>query len=284
MPLPYIDALLFGALIAPTDPVAVLSILKEVPISRKRYGLKSPAKAFSMTVVGVVLFLAVLSFAEHPSQGGIDAGSIASMLAWEGIGSVALGLALGWLTYLAMHSIDDYKTEVLLTLALAAGGYSLAEYVGVSAPISMVVAGLVLGNHSESFGLASKTRLHLDLFWELLDEILNAVLFILIGLEFMVVTITLPYLALGPCGHHCRPDRPLHKCRGGRLRSCGFVIDLSRPGTIRLLTWGGLRGGLSMAMALSLPYTASKPLVLGLTYLVVVFSVFIPGHDLPASR
>lgn len=185
---PYINALLFGALISPTDPVAVLSSLRETGIS-KNLRVKIASESLLNDGLGVVAFLVILAISVGSHMSGIHAYDIVLLLAWQGTGGIALGLALGWLTYQLLHTVDDYKVEVLLTLALAAGGYSLAEFVDVSAPITMVGAGLVLGNHSASFGLLPKRRKQLDLFWELLDEILNAFLFILIGLEMMVISV-----------------------------------------------------------------------------------------------
>lgn len=274
-PFPYIDALLFGALISPTDPVAVLSILRETGIS-KTLRVKVASESLLNDGVGVVVFLVILgASATAKVSGNINAYDILMLLAWQGAGGIALGLALGWLTYQLLHTIDDYKVEVLLTLALAAGGYSLAEYVDVSAPIAMVVAGLVLGNHSDSFGLAPKVRKQLDMFWELLDEILNAFLFMLIGLEMMVISIGGLHLVAGFAA--------IIAVLIGRFVSVGLPVVLMRPyyrfekGTIRLLTWGGLRGGISIAMALSLPASPEKELILDMTYIVVIFSVLFQG-------
>ncbi|MDP9127491.1 MAG: sodium:proton antiporter [Pseudomonadota bacterium] len=273
-PFPYISALLFGALIAPTDPVAVISILSGGGMP-KTLQVKIASESLLNDGVGVVTFLAILAFARNPQISGTGAVDIALLLAWQGVGGFALGLALGWLTYQLLHTVDDYKVEVLLTLALAAGGYSLAEFVDVSAPIAMVVAGLVLGNHNDSFGLSPKVRKQLDMFWELLDEILNAILFMLIGLEMVVIPIQAPQLAAGLAA--------IIAVLIGRFVSVGLPVALMRlryifeRGTIRLLTWGGLRGGISIAMALSLPPGDQKDLILNMTYMVVVFSVLFQG-------
>ena len=273
--MPYIDAMLFGALIAPTDPVAVLGILKDATIS-KGLRLKISSESLLNDGVGVVIFLIFLDIATHPQAGlHIAWDNILSLIAWESVGSVALGLSLGWLAYVLLRGIDDYKTEVLLTLALASGGYCLAEFINVSAPITMVVAGLVIGNHGRSFVMSDKTRKHLDMFWELLDDILNAVLFVLIGLEVMVVPLTMPLLAMGLVA--------IVTTLAGRFVSVAIPVSLMRirvrfeKGTIRLMTWGGLRGGISIAMALSLPTSPYKSIILGMTYLTVVFSVLFQG-------
>jgi len=269
---PYIYALLFGALIAPTDAVAVLGVLKESGLS-KSLRIKIASESLFNDGVGVVIFLVLLDMMEgHQLPGAAD---ILFTLIWSGLGSVILGLTLGWITYRLLNSIDDYKVEVLLTLALVAGGYSLAETIGVSGPITMVVAGLFMGNHGRVFGMSEKTRKHLDMFWELLDEVLNALLFIFIGLEMMVITITATHLALGLAA--------IIAMLTGRFISVAIPVLIMRmhykfeKGTIRLLTWGGLRGGISIAMALALPPGPEKDVVIAMTYLAVVFSILFQG-------
>ncbi|MDX2028825.1 MAG: sodium:proton antiporter [Alphaproteobacteria bacterium] len=270
---PYIYALLFGALISPTDPVAVLGILKETGIS-KSLRVQIGGESLLNDGVAVVLFLILLAIA-NPHMSKPSPPQIAFILAWAGIGGIALGLALGWLTFQALHSINDYKIEVMMTLALAAGGYALAEFVHVSGPLAMVAAGLILGNHGGAFGTSPKNRKHLDMFWEMLDETLNAVLFMLVGLEMMVITITSPHLAMGLIA--------IIAVLVGRFISVGLPVFIGRfryklqRGTIRLMTWGGLRGGIAIALALSLPPGPEKDLILGMTYLVVIFSVLFQG-------
>jgi CPA1 family monovalent cation:H+ antiporter len=271
-PFPYIDALLFGALIAPTDPVAVLGVLRETNLS-KSLRVKIVSESLFNDGVGVVVFLALLTM--NDGRPMPDAAEIIFTLVWGGVGSVILGLTLGWITYRLLRSIDDYKVEVLLTLALVAGGYSLAEAIGVSAPITMVVAGLLMGNHGRIFGVSDKTRKHLDMFWELFDEILNALLFIFIGLEIMVITINAPRLAIGLVA--------IIAMLTGRFISVALPVLIMRmhykfeKGTIRLLTWGGLRGGISIAMALALPPGPEKDLIIAMTYIAVIFSVLFQG-------
>ena len=193
----------------------------------------------------------------------------------EAVGGAAFGLACGWVTYLLLKSVEDYKVEVLLTLALATGGYALAEQLHVSAPIFMVTAGLIVGNHGRQFGMSETTRVRLDVFWELIDEALNAILFIHIGLEVVVIRIEASQIALGLFA--------ILAVLAGRLLSVGLPVGLMglggryRQGTISLLTWGGLRGGLSIAMALSLPAGLEKDIILPVTYCVVLFSILVQG-------
>ncbi|MGB9152325.1 MAG: sodium:proton antiporter [Alphaproteobacteria bacterium] len=273
--MPYINALLFGAFIAPTDPVAVIGILKGSPVG-KALRLKISSESLLNDGVGVVIFLIFLNFTTHPEAAThIDWNNILVLITWASVGSIALGLSLGWLAYVLLGGIDDYKTEILLTLALASGGYCLAETINVSAPITMVIAGLVIGNHGRTFVMSDKTRKHLDMFWELLDDILNSILFVLIGLEMMVIPLTVPLLSIGLIA--------IVATLIGRFVSVALPISLMRmrirfeKGTIRLMTWGGLRGGISIAMALSLPASPYKNIILGMTYLTVVFSVLFQG-------
>jgi len=269
---PYIDALLFGALIAPTDPVAVLDILKKTGLS-KNLRVKIASESLFNDGVGVVVFLALLEMNAGRLMPNIL--DITALLIWKGLGSLILGLTLGWLTFKMLATIDDYKVEVLLTLALVAGGYSLAEVINMSAPITMVLAGLYIGNHGVR-GMSERTRQNLFMFWDLLDEILNALLFVFVGFEVMVITIDAPYLALGLMA--------IISMLTGRFISVALPVLIMRSlhfrferGTIRLLTWGGLRGGISIAMALALPQGPNKELIIAMTYIVVVFSILFQG-------
>jgi CPA1 family monovalent cation:H+ antiporter len=271
--LPFIYALLFGTLIAPTDPVAVLGILQQTNIS-KNLRVKIGCESLLNDGVGVVLFVLVLNLAIKPTQ-SITTTDILFLLLWEGVASVILGLTLGWMTYKLLEGVDDYKVEVLLTLSLVTGGYSLAEIAHVSAPITMVVAGLVIGNHGAVFGSTHKTRRHVDLFWELLDDILNTVLFMLMGLQMVVIPFNTQHLVMGLAA--------IIAMLTARFISVAIPVSLMRlryrfeKGTIILLTWGGLRGGISIALALSLPNGPERDIIIGMTYLAVVFSVLFQG-------
>ena len=273
--LPFIYALLFGALISPTDPIAVLGILKQAG-APKSLETKITGESLFNDGIGVVVFLTILDIVVSGQTPAV--GEVATFLLVEALGGAALGLLMGWVVYRLLRSVDAYPVEVLLTLALAAGGYSLAEAIHVSAPIAIVVAGLLIGNHGRSFAMSDKTREHLDTFWELLDEILNAVLFVLMGLEVIALTLEWGYLALGGLA--------IVAALLARLLSVGLPIGLMRfgrpfsPGVVPILTWGGLRGGISIALALSLPATPERDLILTATYVVVVFSVLVQGLTL----
>lgn len=270
--LPYIYALLFGALISPTDPIAVLAILKQAGASRKIY-VKTGGESLFNDGVGVVVFLAILGIATGSSEFSISA--LAGVFLHEALGGAVLGGLLGWACYQLLKAINEYKVELMLTLALATGGYALAEYLHLSAPICMVVAGLVIGNHGRARGMSEQTRLRLDDFWELLDEVLNALLFMLIGFELIIINLTASSILFGVLA--------IAAVLLGRFISVALPVSLLsfrtpfERGTIPMLTWGGLRGGISVALALSLPAGAEKDLILPITYTVVVFSILVQG-------
>ncbi|BAN34545.1 Na+/H+ antiporter [Sulfuricella denitrificans skB26] len=270
--LPLTYCLIFGALISPTDPIAVMGILKSVGAPKSLEIVISGESLFN-DGVGVVLFsllLAMLASGEAPT-----AAHGAMLLLEEGGGGIAFGLVLGYVTYRMLKSIDSYQEEVLITLAAVLGGYALADRLHVSGPLAMVVAGLIIGNHGRAQAMSHKTREHLDMFWELLDSILNAVLFVLIGLEVILIEFSTS-LALAALAVIAITLTARLLSVGTPIILLGRVFRLPR-GALQVLTWGGLRGGISVALALSLPSGPQRDVVLALTYAVVVFSILVQG-------
>jgi len=270
----YIHCLLFGALISPTDPVAVLGILKKAGVN-KSLETKICGESLFNDGVGVVIFLALLGIATGEHE--LTIGHIAHLFGVEVVGGILFGGALGFIGYYLLKTIDNYQIEVLITLALVTGGYALANYLHLSGPLAMVVSGLMIGNHGRAFAMSDTTRHHLDLFWELVDEILNALLFTLIGLELIVVAnefswntffIGLLVIAIVLIARFISVSIPISILKPFRKFSVGAV---------RMLTWGGLRGGISVALALALPESAGRNLFLALTYMIVIFSIAVQG-------
>jgi CPA1 family monovalent cation:H+ antiporter len=274
MAMPFLYLLLFGALIAPTDPVAVLGILKSAGIARS-LEIKIVGESLFNDGVAVVAFLLVYGMI---GGGGVTFAGLALLFLEEVAGGIALGLAAGWVCYRMLKSVDNYQVEILLTLALVMGGYALAGALHFSGPIAIVVAGLLIGNRGRLLAMSQRTREHLDSFWELVDEFLNAVLFLLIGLEVLVITISRPTVVAGLL---IIPAVLL-----ARWVSVGLPVVLMRPftafspGIVRIMTWGGLRGGISVALVLSLPPGPEREALLTVTYIVVVFSILVQGLTL----
>ncbi len=272
LPVSFLTALLFGALISPTDPIAVLGIIKKVG-APKRLETKIAGESLFNDGIGVVVFLTILGVATGHEQASPT--GVGLLLLKEAVGGAIIGLSLGLAVYVMLKSVDAYQVEILLTLALVTGGYALAEALHVSAPITMVVSGLFIGNRGREFAMSDQTRERLDAFWELIDEILNAVLFMLIGLELIVIALHPSYFLAGIIA--------IVVSLIGRIISVGLPIWIMRfrrkfmRGTIRILTWGGLRGGISIALALSLPPGSERDVIIAATYLVVVFSVLVQG-------
>jgi len=274
--IPLIYCLLFGSLISPTDPIAVLGILKTVGAS-KSLETKIAGESLFNDGVAVVVFLVLLSFVggEHGGHGALDAMGIAKLFGQEAIGGAIFGYVIGHITFRMLASIDSYQVEILLTLGLVLGGYALASALHISGPIAIVVAGLMIGNRGRKYAMSDKTREHLDNFWELLDEILNAMLFVLIGLEVLVLTFNTQYLVAGAI---MVPVVLLI-----RFISVGIPVSLLKlrhnftPKIIRILTWGGLRGGISIALVLTLPAGEHREALLVITYVIVIFSILVQG-------
>jgi CPA1 family monovalent cation:H+ antiporter len=270
--LPLIWAMLFGALISPTDPIAVLGIMKQANAPATLQIQMSGESLFN-DGIGVVIFLILLELLQGHEP--ITAFMIGNLVVREVFGAIVMGLVCGFVSYQMLRSVDNYQVEVLLTLATAMGCYALADALHLSAPIAVVVAGLFIGNHGRRFAMSQKTREHVDTFWELIDEILNAVLFVLIGLEMLVIPLQWNWsVAAGVAIAAVLLARWLSVA--GIISSVGAFRTYPR-GTIPVLTWGGLRGGISVAMALSLPSGEQRNLLIAVTYAVVVFSILVQG-------
>lgn len=268
--------LLFGALISPTDPVAVLGVLKSARVP-KSLETQIAGESLLNDGVGVVVFVTVLGIVTKGGETTI--GDVVGLFLREAGGGAVFGLVTGYVTYRLLRSIDHYQTELLLTLALVLGGYAFAEAIHVSAPIAAVVAGLLIGNSGRALAMSDVTRDHLDKFWSLIDEILNAILFVLVGFEVIRIALSRVEVLIGVLA--------IVGVLLGRLVSVAVPLAVlsrwkrkARPGGIRILTWGGLRGGISVALALSLPAGPQRDVVVSTTYIVVVFSVLVQGLTL----
>jgi CPA1 family monovalent cation:H+ antiporter len=270
--LPFIYCLVFGALISPTDPIAVLAILKSAN-APKSLETKIAGESLFNDGVAVVVFTVIVGIATGAHEPTF--GSIALLFLEEAVGGALFGLATGYIAYRMLKTVDNYQVEVLITVALVIAGYAAAEAIHVSAPIAAVAAGLLIGNHGRTLAMSDTTTEHVDTFWELIDEILNAVLFVLLGLEVMVLVFDASSLLAGVVAI---PLVLLARFTGVSLPVWGlrFRREFS-PKVIRILTWGGLRGGISIALALSLPASPQRDILLMMTYVVVVFSVLAQG-------
>jgi len=270
--LPYIYCLLFGALISPTDPIAVMATVKRLGVSKELETTIAGESLFN-DGVGVVVFMVLLMVLQNPEN--VSASHVAIVFLEEAVGGILFGLVLGALGYYFLDTIDNYKVEVLITLALVMGGYGLALYLHTSGPIAVVIAGLLIGNVVRKHAMSERTRESIDEFWELIDEILNVVLFalemlvipfesqwLLAGALLIVVVISIRFFSVGL-----------------PVRLIGLKVKMPAH-LVKILVWGGLRGGISVALALSLPEGESRELVLFVTYVVVVFSIVVQGLTL----
>jgi CPA1 family monovalent cation:H+ antiporter len=274
LPISYLQALLFGALISPTDPIAVLGILKHAG-APKKLETKIVGESLFNDGVGLVIFLTLFQLAASPSA-DISFSHIGFLFLEEVGGGILLGLALGYITYFMLKSIDNYETEVMLTLAMVMGGYLLASSLHFSGPLSMVVAGLFIGNDSRRESSMSEiTERYVDKFWELLDVFINAILFVLIGLEVLILSFEDNYILAGiiliPVALISRYLALLGPIQLFK-KKLNFV-----PKTGLIMTWGGLRGGISIALALSLTNEMNRELIVAITYIIVIFSIVVQG-------
>ncbi len=274
---PLIYCLLFGALISPTDPIAVLGILKLVGASKKLESRITGESLFN-DGTGVVVFMVLLGLAT--GEGNASAGSVLGMFALEAGGGIVFGMAVGALSLWMLRQIDSYAIEILLTLAIVTAGYSLAEQLHLSAPLYVVAAGLVIGNLGPGKALSKRTQEHLFPFWQLADEILNLLLFGLIGIELLALEfhghhliaglIMVPMVLVARWISVAVPMRAMQH----------LLAERDEAHTVTVMTWGGLRGGISIALALSLPAGAERELIVWATYVVVLFSILVQATTL----
>lgn len=268
----YMYCLLFGVLISPTDPIAVMGILKKIG-APKSIEVKITGESLFNDGVAVVFFIVVLELAIDPGSASFK--HISLLFIQEAVGGAVYGFVIGYIAYRMLKAVDDYQVEVLITLALVMGGYSLAQYLHLSGPIAIVVAGLMIGNKGRKLAMSDNTRKRLDDFWELIDEVLNALLFLLIGVELLIIQITQSYIIAALI---IIPTVLL-----ARFISVGLPVALLKfknsysPHAIKILTWGGLRGGISVALALSIPPGPWRDPLLTATYGVVIFSILVQG-------
>lgn len=269
--------MVFGALISPTDPIAVMGILRQnqAPDS---LGVVISGESLFNDGVGVVLFTLLLGIAVQGHSP--EPLSILTFVLHEVGGGLLLGFIVGWILFYMLHSIDNYQVEVMLTITAVLGGYLLATKLHASGPLAMVVIGLMVGNHARENAMSDKTRHHVDLLWELIDEILNAVLFVLLGLEIVLLSLSWQLLGLSVL--------VIVLTLIARLITVGLPVRMAKPflnlphDAWKVLTWGGLRGGISVALALSLPLGAVRDVILTMTYGVVLFSLI--GQGLTIGR
>jgi CPA1 family monovalent cation:H+ antiporter len=270
---PFIYCLLFGALISPTDPIAVIGILTKANVSKKIESIIVGESLFN-DGIGVVVFISLLHTLNSGST-SLHLGEFGLLFLQEAIGGIAFGLALGFILHRLLKSIDQYETEVLLMLAFVMGGYSLSLYLHLSGALAMVVMGLLIGNFKKEKSMSSVTKEYVNKFWELMDVILNAILFIIIALVIVVIDFQPIFFLLGLAGIVIVLLSRIFVVYLPNLLA-PKLMELTKQES-KLMVWGGLRGGLSIALVLSLPESESKNMLTIVTYMCVLFSILIQG-------
>lgn len=271
--IPFLYCLLFGALISPTDPIAVMGVLKEAKV-KKSLETKVAGESLFNDGVAVVVFAVILQLTQS-SDIDISFSNISWLLVKEAAGGFIVGALLGLGASNAMRKIDDYKVSVLITLSVVMGGYLIARAMHISGPLTMVAAGIVIGNYGKRTAMSATTKDYLNKFWELIDEILNAILFLFIGFELLLIPNITNYWLMGGIS--------IIVVLFARFISIYIPVKVIpfrnkfSKGTIKVLVWGGLRGGVSIALALSIDQGPHKPVILAITYFIVVFSIIVQG-------
>ncbi len=271
--IPYIYCLLFGALISPTDPIAVMGILKRAGIP-KTLEMKIAGESLFNDGVGVVVFLTIFEVALNGTDKFSVSGTVLLFLKEAG-GGILFGALLGYLAHFLIKSIDNYRVEVLITLTVVMCGYSLADYLHLSGPLAIIIAGIIIGTKGKKGGLSDISRDYLGKFWDLTDEIFNAILFMLIGLEMLVIKVNPTIMIIGGIMiFMVLLARWL--CVTIPVMFLSLWIKFEKNAVL-MLTWGGLRGGISVALALSIPETMHRDEFVLITYIIVVFSIIVQG-------
>lgn len=277
--LPYIICLLFGTLISPTDPIVVLGILKQARVP-KRIETKIVGESLFNDGVAVVMFAVVLKMATDP-EFDVGFGSVSWLFIKEGAGGVILGALLGFSSSKVLKKIDDYKVSVLITLSIVMGGFLIAKNLHVSSPLAMVVAGLIIGNYGKKVAMSEVTKDYLEKFWELIDEILNAILFLFIGFELLLLPDLTEHILIGVVAVFivlfARASAMILPWKFFDFFKFFGIKSAYTKGSLIVMVWGGIRGGVSIALVLSMPEGPHKELLLEITYIVVMFSILVQG-------